>query len=953
MLTDDQRHPVDILADEFAERLRAGEKVSIETYAEKHPELADLIRAVFPPIELIEKARAQQDSQESRSRPQSNGKSITPVPQRLGDFQLLREIGRGGMGVVYEAEQQSLKRRVALKVLSDPIAAHGNRRERFRREAEAAAGLHHTNIVGVFGTGEQDGFLYYAMQLIRGVPLSNIIQRLRQSPLLGEQLAISTTEELPGFIQQIACSSAEPTGDDLASGRTGTEAFDVDPTAVMSAVQKRKLTTDSNVHSNAQLQLGSKYFRFIAKIVASAASGLQYAHHAGIHHRDIKPGNLMLDHEGTLWITDFGVAKQTSLDDMTQTGEIVGTLRYMAPEQLKGAGDHRSDIYSLGLTLIELLTLQPAINAPDGNWFEATARGCSKSLRKIRKEIPRDLEVIALKATAIDPQSRYRSAADLERDLRRFLDDRPILARRESTLARLRRSVRRNPAVSGLTFASLILLAVIAIMFAIGNHQKQIALSKIGEEFERAESNLREKTIALATADRERRRAETNLSMAIEGFEAVIENIGSRGGVEALLDDLNDEASIVSVADASLSDADIQLLESLLSFFDRFAVENETDLSQEAATANRRLGDIYQRLGRLDEADSSYRKSLEFYKSVRSKNSSPSTYLFEEIELIHEMMAVAAKRGRAGEVVASYETAKQLIESNQVFAESSEGRFALAKLSASMASLGSRFGRENRPKFEQIWNRRPGGGAAPRWVDTVIGQVSKAKLAREQAANSVALDLLSKLREESPSNVAYRTSLARAEREEIRLALAAGDRETAVKNFKESAELFDSLVNEFPESAAFKYELAQTLRAGLQVSGLELRQYQRSVRICDELIRIDADSADYRALRSSTYTRAAAIAYDAGKTSEAVEMLRVAIQDQRYLVDKYPTTPIYRIAATQRMANLADALASDGNTDEAIKVLDEAIQLVASARGKNRNIPLVQRLEARRKALAD
>lgn len=929
MIADDQRHPVDLLADEFAERLRSGESVSIDDYAVKHPDLADVIRAVFPPIEVIERARLHHDSKRQTSvSGQPGGSSAVacealPVtPQRLGDFHIVREIGRGGMGVVYEAEQQSLKRRVALKVMSGVTADAGNRRERFRREAEAAAVLHHTNIVGVFGIGEESGFLYYAMQLIHGVPLSNVIQKLRSGRLNNVGFQASSSTQMTAITRKLV---ADDKGD-IGASRVG------------------DFKTDDG-----EITLDANYFQFVARLIASAASGLQYAHHAGILHRDIKPSNLMLDHEGTLWITDFGVAKRESLDDMTQTGEIVGTLRYMAPEQLRGTGDHRSDIYSLGLTLIELLTLRPAITSTTGRWLEATARGPIQRPRSVRKEVPYDLDLIAMKAVAVEPGARYASAAALESDLRNFLEDRPIIAKKESVVSKLRRTVRRNPVVSVLAMSSLLLLSVIAVMFAYGNHQKQAALEEIATQFQRAEKNLQEKTEALMVADRERNRAETNLKMAIEAFESVITNIGSRGGVEALVDDLIDDDAVVSVADSGLSEADVQLLENLLVFFDRFAVENETDLNLESATAKRRLGDIYQRLGRFEEADQAYQKALRSYQAMRIRPSkdlpSDVSQWIREMEIFNELMTVAANRGHAGEVLRYFNLALELAESNGNLKNDAGGQFAIAKLHATLAALGSRLGRENRSRFAQMWSRRDLNG---RGGETFLSQVSKKKLDREQTANTTANELLESLLASAPDNVAYRITLARVEREEIRLAQAVGDKQRAKEAHQRSITLFENLAAQFPESLAFKYELVRTLRAGLRFAS---REFQTAIRVCDELVQADPDSVDYRALRSSIYARAAALTFSGGQQGEAIRLLRLAIEDQRYLALRFPEVFVYRLAAAQSMSNLAEALAQEGDNGQAQKLLEDAMGFLAAGRMSGRAAPLLQRLEQRRDSL--
>ena len=217
--------------------------------------------------------------------------------------------------------------------------------------------------------------------------------------------------------------------------------------------------------------IGWDYRRGVARLATQVADALAHAHAQGIIHRDIKPSNLLLDANGTVWVTDFGLAKGSEDADLTRAGDIVGTLRYMAPERFDGQGDHRADIYALGLTLYELLTLKPAFEAPTREQLiEQAVRGQFPAPRKLDRRIPRDLETVVLKAAAKNPAQRYQNAAELAADLRRFIEDRPVLARRASSIERAWRWCRRNPviaALSGLVVTLLVLLAVGSLGFAI------------------------------------------------------------------------------------------------------------------------------------------------------------------------------------------------------------------------------------------------------------------------------------------------------------------------------------------------------------------------------------------------------------------------------------------------------------------------------------------------------
>lgn len=520
--SDSDADPLVALAEEFAARYRRGERPSLTEYAGRHPELADRIRRLFPAMVVVEDLGSFEEPVTGLGAP-SAIRGL--APRQLGDYHILREIGRGGMGVVYEAEQVSLGRRVALKVLPQCHAAEAKGLERFRREARAAARLHHTNIVPVFEVGQDGDDVYYAMQLIQGQGLDLLIDELRRlknrahptgrvrepeppdppisagptAPALSRAQQVSRMAHslLTGrFVPESPAGAGEAAA---ASGRrevTTSLIFHRNPDGTEAPpASEPTRSAVSSPPSTAVLPGGSQrsavesgrrsLIRSLAHIGRQVATGLSYAHARGIVHRDIKPSNLLLDTEGVVWITDFGLAKAGD-DGLTQTGDILGTIRYMAPERFRGEGNAQADVYALGLTLYELLTLRPAFDAPDRlQLIEQIKTEDPQRPRALDPRIPRDLETIVLKAMDKDPKARYQSADALAEDLRRFLDDEPIRARPVGGFGRAWRWARRNPAVASLLlFVGLLLAGVAVGASAVAYRAKQMADSERNARYE-------------------------------------------------------------------------------------------------------------------------------------------------------------------------------------------------------------------------------------------------------------------------------------------------------------------------------------------------------------------------------------------------------------------------------------------------------------------------------------
>src|SRR5262245_5161858 len=684
------RHPIDLLAEEFVERFRRNEFPSITEYATRHPDLAPQIRSVFPAIVQMENLK--------RDRFVEGEEPSVPVPEWLGDCRVVNEVGRGGMGVVYEAEQESLGRRVAVKVLTGAAVLGPNHVRRFLREAQTMAQLHHTNIVPVFEVGDHEGLPYYVMQFIEGLGLDQIIQTLRDRK-----------------------ADQEP--------KSAVTSFSVSPCLLASASSPSLPFAWSPIE--------------VARIGLQVADALAYAHAKGTLHRDVKPSNLLLDVRGTVWVTDFGLAKRFDQDDLTGPGETAGTLRYMPPERFQSQSDARGDVYSLGLTLYELLTLRPAFDQSDpAPLLKQVTTAVPPAPSKSDPSIPRDLETVVLKAMARDPADRYANAQELAEDLRRFLAGRPVVARRVRPVELVWRWCRRNPAVAGLLAVVASLLVVVAVVASGGYVQTREALKR--------EASLH------AEAEGQQQRAEANVALAMKAFEEIFAQATRRGTgrtAGAVLDD-DGEMNGPPVVSPDVA----ALLQNLLKFYDQFGERNQEDprLHREIARAYRRVGDIEQRLGQFEKAEMAYRHALAVYEK--------HTTAFPDAERGRETATLQNDLGLVIQMTGQYVSAEMM------------HRRAMRTLSASPPAPAVRFetARTNAilgTLYEK--NGHPDGG---------------------ETSHRAALNILNDLLKDEPNNPEYLLAKARSHRSLCTALSRKNKRDQAVTEQGRAISILDRLV---------------------------------------------------------------------------------------------------------------------------------------------------------------
>lgn len=468
---------VDAVKD-YMKLLDAGNAPSQEEYLMQHAEIADELRPSLEGLALVHQAGVNSIASSHQSvEIQAPDAEFAAKP--IGDFRIVGEIGRGGMGVVYEAVQMSLNRHVALKVLPFASGLDEVRLQRFRNEANAAAALHHTNIVPVYAVGSDRGVHYYAMQMIDGNTLADLIA------------SMAGTEQQQGSF------------DSTLLGTDHNQDDSPTPVRISSPTQEtvsQNAALSSTVLTNSKTER-SQHYRSVVGMIHQASLAIEHAHLYGVVHRDIKPANLLLDSAGKIWVADFGLAQvQSDQSNLTRTGDPMGTLRYMSPEQAAGRRDgidHRTDIYSLGVTLYELLTLRPAI--ADGDYREMLNRVAlvePPSPKSIDPLLPIELDTIVRKAIAKLPAERYATAGEFAKDLQAWLDDKPIAAKPPTVLERLNKWRRRN---SGLVAMAGLLLMVATAALTVTTFMTSAALTRETKQRAVAENRFKQALTAVET----------------------------------------------------------------------------------------------------------------------------------------------------------------------------------------------------------------------------------------------------------------------------------------------------------------------------------------------------------------------------------------------------------------------------------------------------------------------
>ena len=983
------RDALEVLAEEFVERLRGGQSPTVAEYTSRYPALADDIRELFPTIASMELLKYRK--QQTGGRATLGGQKL----ERLGDFRIIREIGRGGMGIVFEAEQESLARHVAIKVLPRHALLAAEALKRFHREARIAAGLHHTNIVSVFGVGEHEGLHYYVMQYIRGVGLDRVIERLAHAnpavPAAAETPAAPADEtqvrpspELDGILDSFFRSASDGHRRSTGATRPAAEGNSPSPQPATEPVEAARASGSSGHLAPllaGPLRCGMSRWETVARIGVQAAHALHYAHTQGTLHCDIKPANLLIDSHGIVWITDFGVAKAMLAETLTQTGDLTGTLLYIAPERFQGQTDPRSDVYSLGLTLYELLALRPAFAAPHRQaLIRQILEGSPPSPRKFDAHVPRDLETIVLKATARDPSHRYASAEALADDLERFLDDRPVLARRTTPVERAARWCRRNPVIAGLT-ATVVALSIAVTSFAT-----------VGYVQSRRANLLVRQVLELET--RQRQESEATSKLALGVLDRIYAAAGpKRDAVPATLTVTGTTGEAIEVpVTPALSKEAATVLENLLVFYDRVGMPRGGDdqALRQAAQADRRAAEIHTQLGQLDKADAAYGRALEMYRQLSSRQPQSAALATERAAIYVDLANLRCGQAVPEEAMADYNSARELLEPLATNDAAAETRYQLARAYYYLGTLGphllgpSEPPRGQRPDRPHGWPppklepqefgpppeddsrphfgprgqrpdrppprpepgefgplsahhpRHPPGGPNGPWPDPV-------------QCLSKAIDLLTPLHREYPAMGSYRQLLGRCYRD-------LPPRPMATFNFRDSihqaVSIFEQLVSDFPGEPEYRLDLAEAYAVRAFNGPPPAREafaeaepyFRKALSIQETLAAKYPNVSCYATGLVNTLFRMAKVQQEVGRTAEAQTALEKARNLIVGLMERFPDDPSNRVRAAMIQNALADAYRAQRKWADARGVLEDALRQLAALPDPQRELPHVREL---------
>lgn len=869
------------ITDEFLQRLDAGEQPDIEEYVQRYPTLADVLRQVLPALSVLRQ-------------PPSGGEAPADglVSGVLGDFRIVREVGRGGMGVVYEAEQISLGRRVALKVLPFAATMDARQLQRFHNEARAAAGLHQEHIVPVHAVGCERGIHFYAMQFIDGRTLAELIEQQR-SPGGGaanEPTAAYSPQQGGGDATvetvEVRAEHTPPPGAGATSGPVGDGA----------------------------------YFRRVAEWGEQAAEALEYAHSVGIVHRDIKPANLMVDAHGKLWVTDFGLARTAGDSGLTMTGDLLGTLRYMSPEQAlakHGLVDHRTDVYSLGVTLYELLTLRPAVDGKDRQEIlQRIAFEEPAAPRSLNRAIPAELETIVLKAMAKELAERYATAKELADDLRRWLFDQPIQARRPTAVMRLRKWSHRHRQIVNLT-GGFLALAVIALTAGIG---------LIWHE--------RNKTEAAYEAEvRQRERAEARSRLALQAADDMYTDVAQKW--------LADQPALEPLQRDFLLKA--------LAVYEELSREEGTDveLTFKVALAQDRVGGIHRQLGEHTRAEVAERQAVAILERLTADSPENERYRRQLSTTLSHLAWILDSTDHVDEAESVLRRGLEVAALDAASAKSPRDCELMGDMHHSLAEILRQGGRmaEGEAEARQarlLLEKAMKGGPSRHLLDSLAGTLSScayfavARGEGEEARELVeqAIQRAKRALADKPHGLQERIRLGSLYEQLGGIFVGLLREPEALEATRKSIPIMEGVVKDYPNTPSVQRKAAlcwANLGHRLQSDWSNRKPqdweaaYRRAMELQEKVAASpNATPADYSAL-GETLANLAKIHSQRFENRETLRLLERAIHNQKIALRANPRNPYYHDYLVQHRLERVGLLATSTSFAEVADAIDELI----------------------------
>lgn len=955
------------LVDQLIERIRRGEHIDEEALLQEYPQYRRQFDEMFTTIKLL--AELREPTLGCPSPPAGFAPAEVAGHQlgTVGDFQLVREIGRGGMGVVYEAQQQSLNRRVALKILPFASVLDARQLMRFKNEAQAAASLSHPHIVPVYGVGCERGVHYYAMQLIQGHTLAAMIQELRGHASQHEPAALANSSRATQHASLVVPSSEVV--EEIA------QAID----AYESPGQQQTQPVAAALISTDRAEKNSSYFRTVARLGIQAAQALHYAHEHGVIHRDVKPGNLMVDERGELWIADFGLAQLESNPNLTFSGDVIGTVRYMSPEQARvqpGVVDHRSDIYSLGVTLYELLTRRPAFSGETRHEL-LNKIGSQEPLNPtvLDRAIPRELATIVLKACRRMPEDRYASAAALADDLQRFLDHRPIHARPPTVLDRCGKWCHRNrPLVMAAACSMILAIVTLAVSNMMVAHQRDLARAASVREMHQAEQATREKT-----------RANRNYYLALQTMNEMLHRVSGK--------QLKNVPMMQEVR-IDLTQRAIDLLNQL----DRQESSGQ-QIAYEIGRAHQQLAHLQRLLGRYESAEESARRAIAIFGRIATSPGASADVQQRLVETYKSLANIARDLGRLDDAIALCEQAETLAEelisssgplhpvrqelascrTNRALALSERGSVDLAEACYVEALQSAAMLAEEDPTLENLHclgivqfnmgglyvNQKSWGQAEPQLASAIatfaaileqspaeaeirewlamshgnLGVLYQHTSRADEAAAAIReqINILADLSRDFPSVPVYRHEAAVGRGNLAAILRSTGDLQGAGDELAAAVTALQTLTQDFPEVTHYREHLADfEVNAGnLALSANEpveaVRSYENSLRAYEQLSASFPERIDLRESLAIASARLGLAHQKAGNVEASEQYYRQAVDQYEALASLAGRPAEHHAAAAHILWQLGTDLFDRDALDESEKVLTLSLELLEKA----------------------